>query len=300
VNDLDPAQALAAELRRLVRSAERAAGRKLDRPALARAIHVSPQSLYAYLDGARLPPPATLDALLVELGADEADLRRAATLRDEVDEDRRRRRVPSAQPPAAPELARRRPPVRLLAAVALVVGAGTASAVAAPWRWTRSSSSASRAPGDPLYSATVGADCPARAGAEVRAYGVAGAPWSVGTKGGWSGDGCFGEYFFAVPGQGSSVRWVAAQIADRPVDCLVSIHVADSPHSAGTAHYVFTTGGAPTLATIDQAAHHGDWVGNGPFRVSGGRIQVELLARDPATGEVTAGPVHVYCTPPGQ
>ena len=95
-----PAGNLAAELRWLVRAAEQRSGRKIDRASLAQAVHVSPQSLYAYLSGSRLPPAATLDALLIELGASGGQLRRLAGTRDQVEERRRRARGrPDTQAP---------------------------------------------------------------------------------------------------------------------------------------------------------------------------------------------------------
>src|SRR5579863_2121570 len=100
----DPAGAagagkLAAELRRLVRAAEQRSGRKIDRASLAQVIHVSPQSLYAYLNGSRLPPAATLDALLVEIGAGSEEIRGLAGLRDEAEEQRHVRAHPEVPVP---------------------------------------------------------------------------------------------------------------------------------------------------------------------------------------------------------
>jgi tetratricopeptide (TPR) repeat protein/transcriptional regulator with XRE-family HTH domain len=94
------AENLAAELRWLVRAAEQRSGRKVNRTSLAQAVHVSPQSLYAYLSGSRLPPAATLDALLIELGASGDQLRRLAGTRDQVEDGRRRTRSrPDIQAP---------------------------------------------------------------------------------------------------------------------------------------------------------------------------------------------------------
>jgi tetratricopeptide (TPR) repeat protein len=89
-NELPTGQArdLAAELRRLVRACEQRSGRKVDRASLARAVRISPQSLYAYLRGSRLPPAATLDALLIALGASSEHSRHLAGIRDEVEENR--------------------------------------------------------------------------------------------------------------------------------------------------------------------------------------------------------------------
>jgi transcriptional regulator with XRE-family HTH domain len=82
------ARHFASELRGLVRAAERRSGRKIDRASLAQVVHVSPQSLYAYLSGSRLPPAAILDALLIELGANNDQLQRLVGIRDQVEESR--------------------------------------------------------------------------------------------------------------------------------------------------------------------------------------------------------------------
>src|SRR5215471_17575989 len=89
-------RSLAGELRGLVRAAERRSGRKIGRASLARAVYISPQSLYAYLSGSRLPPAATLDALLIELGASSDQQRRLAAIRDQVEEGRHARGSPAA------------------------------------------------------------------------------------------------------------------------------------------------------------------------------------------------------------
>lgn len=89
--------AFAAELRKLVLAAEQRSGRKIDRASLAQAVHISPQSLYAYLSGTRLPPAATLDALLIELGALTRELRRLAELRERVEDGRRARALPQVR-----------------------------------------------------------------------------------------------------------------------------------------------------------------------------------------------------------
>ncbi|HEV2374493.1 MAG TPA: tetratricopeptide repeat protein [Streptosporangiaceae bacterium] len=85
------AKEFAADLRRVVWAVEQRSGRKVDRASLAQAVHVSSQSLYAYLNGSRLPSAATLDALLIQLGVDGGQLRRLAEARDQVEECRRGR-----------------------------------------------------------------------------------------------------------------------------------------------------------------------------------------------------------------
>jgi hypothetical protein len=82
--------ALAAELRAAVRGAERRSGRAVDKAVLARQVSVSRNSVYAYLDGSRLPPAAILDALLLELGVDSAERHRLGEERDAIAEHRRR------------------------------------------------------------------------------------------------------------------------------------------------------------------------------------------------------------------
>jgi hypothetical protein len=82
---------LAGELRSLVREAENRSGRKINRVQLARRIHVSRPSLYAYLNGTTLPPSTTLDALLLALGVPPAQMRRLADARDDIEDQSRGR-----------------------------------------------------------------------------------------------------------------------------------------------------------------------------------------------------------------
>ncbi len=77
------------ELRRLRQAAEVSAGTELKVKALARRLHISPSSVYAYFDGTTLPSPIVLDKILHELGASDLDKKRLADLRE--DEDHRRR-----------------------------------------------------------------------------------------------------------------------------------------------------------------------------------------------------------------
>ena len=59
---------------------------------MARRLHLSPSSLYAYLDNTTLPSPIVLDRILHELGASPADLRRLADLREAIEGHRRAQR----------------------------------------------------------------------------------------------------------------------------------------------------------------------------------------------------------------
>ncbi|HET9139718.1 ATP-binding protein [Actinophytocola sp.] len=104
------AEQLATALRTVLRQAERG-GAPIKKNALARKLHLSLSSLYAYLDGTTLPSRDVLDRLLHELGVTGAELGRIADLRDEAEDSRRTRRkraapqpAPSqpAPPPAAP------------------------------------------------------------------------------------------------------------------------------------------------------------------------------------------------------
>lgn len=84
---------LVTELGKAVLRAERAAGRPLDRAALARRLNVSPASLYAYLNGTTLLRGPLFDELLAVLGVGGAEAGRLATLRDQVELAGRRRRA---------------------------------------------------------------------------------------------------------------------------------------------------------------------------------------------------------------
>lgn len=92
---------LAGELRLLIRDAENRAGRRINRVQLARRIHVSRPSLYAYLNGTTLPTSTTLDALLLALGVPNAQMRRLADARDHIEDSSRGRMArPPHQTPA--------------------------------------------------------------------------------------------------------------------------------------------------------------------------------------------------------
>jgi hypothetical protein len=93
---------LGGELRRILHAAERREGRGRDKAALARQLSVSRNSVYAYLDGRRLPSAAVLDALLVELGATTRERRGLGEIRDLV-ADRRYHRGRSQSPPPCPD-----------------------------------------------------------------------------------------------------------------------------------------------------------------------------------------------------
>ena len=90
-----------------------------------------------------------------------------------------------------------------------------------------------------------------------------------------------------------------------PLDCYVSIFVPDSPHAAGRANYELTQrihGVLNVLDTqvIEQGTHHGDWVGIGPYRVTGDQVVLAMRSAGPMRDEVTAGAVHLYCGRPGE
>lgn len=74
---------LAVELKRLLVRTERRG--KLKRAALARAVGVSPSSLYAYLDGTTLPPVDVLERLLDVLDIPDSERRQLVAARDALD-----------------------------------------------------------------------------------------------------------------------------------------------------------------------------------------------------------------------
>jgi transcriptional regulator with XRE-family HTH domain len=76
---------LVKQLAQLLIDLERRQGRGVDRADLARRIHVSKSSLYAYLNGTTLPPISLFDRLLSTLGANAERQRRLSTLRDEIE-----------------------------------------------------------------------------------------------------------------------------------------------------------------------------------------------------------------------
>jgi transcriptional regulator with XRE-family HTH domain len=77
-------QQLAAALRDAVRAEERRTGRSLDKAVLARRVTVSRNSVYAYLEGRRLPSAPVLDALLIELSVNADERCRLGMLRDSI------------------------------------------------------------------------------------------------------------------------------------------------------------------------------------------------------------------------
>lgn len=95
---------LAAWVRRYLLRYERSQGRPVNRSALAKAVHVSPSSLYAYLNGTTLPPAVKFDALLAELDVPVLQRRWLATARDELDVagTSGKRPLPSERPPSPP------------------------------------------------------------------------------------------------------------------------------------------------------------------------------------------------------
>ena len=80
---------LATELRRLWAAAELSAGCPLKVGAVAKRLHLSKSSLYAYRNGTTLPSLVVLDQILHELGVGSDDLKRMAELREAADDIRR-------------------------------------------------------------------------------------------------------------------------------------------------------------------------------------------------------------------
>lgn len=94
---------LAAELRKLWAEAERARGATIKVSAVAKRLHLSSSSVYAYLDGTTLPSLVVLDKLLHALAASPAVLQRMAGLREDAGRERRnRRRTSTARGEPAP------------------------------------------------------------------------------------------------------------------------------------------------------------------------------------------------------
>jgi hypothetical protein len=155
------------------------------------------------------------------------------------------------------------------------------------------------------YAATIAADCPHVRGASALEYAPVAPPWSTGTLGGFTGSGCYGEFFFErQPGRSvlspNYVQWTVRGIPAAPHGCGVSVFIANSPHSAGVAHYYFSTlvNGTPRVIgdrVINQGGHHGDWVATGLYHVRGGWLRVVVHAQDPRRRDITAGAINVDC-----
>jgi len=95
---------LARDLRRLVHLAERRTGHAVDKSALARRMCVSRNSVYAYLDGRRLPSVAVLDVMLRELGASADERLKLGGARDAIADLRHRDSELIDSGPTGPEL----------------------------------------------------------------------------------------------------------------------------------------------------------------------------------------------------
>lgn len=78
------------ELRKLWLAGQRSAGTEIKIATLAKRLHLSASSIYAYFDGTTLPSPLVLDKILYELGASPSDMRRLANLREKARKQRKR------------------------------------------------------------------------------------------------------------------------------------------------------------------------------------------------------------------
>lgn len=226
-------------------------------------------------------------------------------------------RQPELEPdpePVAPERRTRRP-LRLVsvaaAAVVLLIAAAivVAATGAAPSRpANRSASRPTSRPttsGSPagLYKVIIANDCPPPPHATVTVETDPGDGWAVGTAGGYRGDGCYGEYLFQRDDTGvpanrrGGVHWRLTGAPAATMTCLLSVHIADSPHSAGPAGYTVSSAGPtpPTRTDVDQSRHRGDWIGLGSYPATAGTLEVDMRPPDGSPKEVTAGPVNVYC-----
>lgn len=223
--------------------------------------------------------------------------------------------APGNEPPAvagqgAVPAARRPRPARRLqvaAVIACVAGAAALLAVLLSLPGPDHKARRPRAADPPTgpYTALIGADCPHPAGTTALSYDPAPPEWSVGTVGGFSGEGCYGEFFYQAQSRAATlgknyVEWTARRIPPGHTRCTISIFIANSAHSAGTAHYYVSTlaNGAPHLIGqrfINQPRHHGDWVAAGRYRVTGGWLRVDVHAQDPHRRDITADAINVNC-----
>ena len=306
IESYGPVQRFAEQLRELRRDAGSPSYRSM-----AATAHYSATTLSTAASGRARPSLPVVLAYVAACGGDVADWRARW---ESLDAPPSPAPAPVPAPAPAPLLARapftasgvnkgpllaRRPVLAGLAAVAVLALAlvfARADDPAAGGPTTTVPSIGARVPVD----ATIGSDCPPGIGT-VRVNSAAQA-WSVGTHGGWTGDHCLGEYYFvADPSGGDWVQW-SVPLPHQPLDCLVSIFVADSPHAAGGAAYRVSQhlrGRDEPLdaRTVEQSSYRGDWVGIGPYHVTGDRLAVQMSPTGPP--EVTAGVIHVYCGHPG-
>lgn len=198
--------------------------------------------------------------------------------------------------------------------VELVAGLACAAALLAAWLslpgpdpGSGHHRAAGPAPGPPAgpYTALIAADCPHPRGTTAFSYDPASPEWSVGTLGGFSGEGCYGEFFYQAQSRAATlgkdyVEWTARRIPPADTRCTISIFIANSAHSAGIARYYVSTlaNDAPHLVGqrfINQRRHRGDWVGAGPYQVTGGWLRVDVHAQDPHRRDITADAINVNC-----
>jgi hypothetical protein len=154
-----------------------------------------------------------------------------------------------------------------------------------------------------LYQVMIANDCPPPSPATASVVTDPGDGWAVGTVGGYRGDGCYGEYLFqrddaGVPaGRRGGVHWRLTGAPTTPMTCQLSVHIADSLHSAGPAGYAVSSAGStpPARTDVDQSRHRGEWIGLGSCPVTGGTVEVDMHPPAGSAAEVTAGPIRLYC-----
>jgi translation initiation factor IF-2 len=170
------------------------------------------------------------------------------------------------------------------------------------------------APG-PTFSALAGKSCPQDASKgyqRIGPYTDGSRGWYSRSSGGWTGDGCGGD-FDAVPMSGYADRddtsaftvWWFRTGAVRQGSCAISVYVPSSSDwrdVAGNPAYYNVIAGKDDYRRVSgfriyQTASRGSWVSAGSYPVRDGQIGVQMITRgqDPNQEHLAAGQLKVAC-----
>jgi hypothetical protein len=196
---------------------------------------------------------------------------------------------------------------RLLASTAATVGAlllaGGVSAMTSPARFAAGAARTN------VFDAVAGDDCgqDATHGVTMNTGGAdGGSGWSTQIGGDWSGGSCRGNYRDTIAsgdpaeaGHDYFTWWFRPTV--RAGSCAVRVHIPrdDTARVGGHPAYYAVRAGAARVDvgsfTVDQVAHHGEWVDAGTYRLLGGQLAVVLSDRGPTRDGVAAGALAVHC-----
>lgn len=170
-------------------------------------------------------------------------------------------------------------------------------------------------PPGPTFSAIAGKSCPqddSKGYQRIGPYTDGTRGWYSRSSGGWTGDGCDGD-FDAVPMSGYADRddtsaftvWWFRTGAVRRGTCAISVHVPWSGNDrdvAGKPAYYNVIAGRSDYRRISgfkvyQTAARGSWVSAGTFPIYDGEIGVQMITRgqDPNQEHLASGQLKVAC-----